>query len=40
MAKRGTPSNRRGPKMPSDKMRKKLNNDLVITKKRKPKKSH
>jgi hypothetical protein len=37
MAKAGTKN--KGPKMPSDKLRKKQNNDLVVTKKRKkPKK--
>ena len=37
-AKKGTPEHKRGPAQPSDKLRKRMNNDIVAVKKRKPKK--
>ena len=36
MAKRGTPQNKRGPSMPSDKQRKKQDNNIGYTPKKKP----
>lgn len=35
-AKKGTPQNKRGPIAPSDKLRKRQDNSIVISKKKKP----